>query len=149
MNIIEKFDQLKSRVQHKSGCWIYPSQARYARVEVAGRTISAHRIAWIASFGAIPTGLCVCHKCDVPRCINPEHLWLATVQENMADRQRKNRQTKGVKITNSKLTPTFVRKLRSLHPSGLYTNAQLGKRFGVDGSTVSKVVNRKSWRHVK
>jgi len=56
-----------------------------------GKYLKAHRMAWVAFCGAIPNGLHVCHKCDTPCCVNPDHLFLGTISDNAWDRARKGR----------------------------------------------------------
>ena len=76
-----------------TGCWNWVSinKAGYGMIDIDGKTYRAHRYSWEASNGKIPDGLCVCHKCDNPRCVNPDHLFLATHQENMKDMYDKGR----------------------------------------------------------
>jgi hypothetical protein len=70
----------------------------------------AHRAAWIAKYDVIPRGLVVCHRCDTPLCINPDHLFLGTQKDNMADRAKKVRARKQAGIEKPKSsTPGLVR----------------------------------------
>jgi hypothetical protein len=77
-----------------SGCWLWigPIQnAGYGRTAIDGKSKSAHRLSWEIFRGPIPKGLCVCHACDVPICVNPSHLWLGTHLENIQDASRKGK----------------------------------------------------------
>jgi hypothetical protein len=86
----------RSILDPKTGCrlWTKSRVSGYGAIRVSGRLIGAHRAAWIARHGAIPAGLFVCHRCDTPLCINPEHLFLGTQKQNMADRALKMRARK-------------------------------------------------------
>ena len=59
--------------------------------EYRGKTTSAHRAIWMECFGDIPEKLCICHKCDIRICVNPTHLFLGTVKDNVWDMKRKGR----------------------------------------------------------
>lgn len=95
------YDRLVAKtVIDEGGCWLWQGSLHTSTKYPAGhhgltmlnnKSISTHRAMWIAVHGSIPAGLHVCHRCDVPRCINPEHLWLGTHQDNMADMNRKGR----------------------------------------------------------
>ena len=89
---------LKRRLEHRSirdpetGCILWTGSRTtngYGGLHVRGRTWQAHRASWTVHCGAIPDGLLICHRCDVRTCINPEHLFLGTQKENMADKVAK------------------------------------------------------------
>jgi hypothetical protein len=78
----------------ESGCWLYQGSLRrkdYGAIWFDGATHPAHRVSWMIFRGVIPSGLFVCHRCDVPCCINPHHLFLGTNSDNMKDMQKKGR----------------------------------------------------------
>lgn len=82
------------------GCWMWTKYvSRHSKskaghrgyASIGRRTQYAHRAMYIAVHGPIPKGMCVCHACDKPSCIRPDHLWLGTVADNMADKKAKGR----------------------------------------------------------
>lgn len=98
--ILERFEEKFEPIPW-SGCWIWlaaTSKCGYGRFGVGGHTgnlFPAHRIAWQLYRGEIPEGFEVAHRCDVRTCVNPDHLWLATHAENMADMMAKGRNRPG------------------------------------------------------
>lgn len=90
-------ERLWSRVETipESGCWFYVGatsvDSKYGHISVRTKSLFAHRASWMAFVGAIPEGMFVCHKCDIPFCVNPDHLFLGTAQDNYEDAKRKGR----------------------------------------------------------
>lgn len=114
----------------------------------AGGIELTHRAAWRMYKGEIPQGAHVLHKCDNPRCVNVEHLYLGTHLDNIRDMDERGRRAYGVSLGenhgNSKLTDAIVREIRESKESG----PVIAKRLGISTSTVYDVRNRKIWKHL-
>ena len=145
--------QLPEKDIDKSGdCWIwtgYTDRAGYGRTH-GGRL--AHRTMWGMIHGHVPDGKCVLHRCDVRNCVNPAHLFLGTQAENVADMDAKGRRFRGPVNQGAKnhfatLNETDVRLIFLLREKGL-TQKEIAKRFGISQSTVSTIINRKTWKHI-
>jgi hypothetical protein len=78
---------------HPSGCWLWTAGTRkgYGRIAIGRTSIYAHRFAFSEAYGVIPDGLFVCHRCDVPLCVRPDHLFLGTPRDNIRDSVAKGR----------------------------------------------------------
>ncbi len=90
-----------SRIELRDdGCLVWTGAKNpkgYGRIGVRGTMPRCHRLAWTIKNGPIPVGACVLHTCDVPACVNPDHLFLGTFQDNNTDKARKGRGTKSKK----------------------------------------------------
>jgi len=111
---------------------------------------TAHRLAWTLSYGAIPDGLYVLHRCDNPPCVRPEHLFLGTAADNAADMIAKGRRTwqgmAGEAHPRHRLTVEQVRAIRA-NPDGL-TGVALAHQFGVTKNNIYAIRQRRTWRHL-
>lgn len=112
--LIERFEA-GYMPEPNSGCWIWVGavinrtdgeQPRGKIRTENQRQENAARVSYKLFKGAIPTGLFVCHRCDTPLCVNPNHLWLGTHKDNMADKLAKGRTTKGRYIRHGQETRT-------------------------------------------
>lgn len=136
------------RVRKSDGCWIWSGHVErdgYGRVSTFGHKHRATRLAWALTNGPIPAGQQICHRCDVPLCVRPDHLFLGTPLDNMRDKTRKGRQTKGADVTGAKLTPERVQQMRSIRGR---SQSSIAAEFGVCQQTVSRVLNKHRWGHV-
>lgn len=167
MNRYRKNITLSERLQLRSkdaenGCRVWQgavNTAGYGHLKTGGRYLDTHRAAWIAKHGEIPDGLWVLHKCDNPPCINPDHLFLGTHQDNCDDKVDKGRQIRGKKQSgilkkvvrrgdrhrNSKLTYEKVFEMRWLEAMGR-THTSLAKEYGVSQSVASDAITGRSWQ---
>jgi hypothetical protein len=127
----------------ESGCWIWMATAtsgRYGSVKVAGHMRLAHREAFESHRGPIPSGMSVCHRCDVGFCVNPSHLFLGSHADNMRDKSIKGRSA-------AKLTAQDVVQIRDRLRAGEEQRA-VAADYGVAQSNISNIVNRRTWRHI-
>lgn len=124
-------------------CWIWngaKNRKGYGKLSFRGnKTDTAHRVSYKLFNGDIGDKL-VCHSCDVPACVNPDHLWLGTHMENMLDMVEKERQS-------SRLKPIDVFEIRKLWDLG-YTQQKIMELFNATTSQISHITKRRSWKHV-
>lgn len=116
-------------------------------IRVNGRITGAHRVMWERTFGEIPEGMFVCHKCDVPSCVNPRHLFLATAGDNIRDAAKKGRMRRGEKNPLSKLCKKNVLAIRRRRRNG-ETLKSLADDFGVSIAAIWFAETGRNWRHV-
>lgn len=144
----------RRRLITKSGCWIWTGAKRnkynYGGICFNGKTTGVHRVSYELFVGSIPRGALVLHRCDVPSCFNPDHLFLGTHKDNVMDAIKKRRHVavRGERHYKSKLTNKMVKKIRGLFMGGEKPRVLAGM-FGVSRSAIRFVVERKTWRHVK
>lgn len=106
--------------------------------------LKAHRASYELFCGPIPDGLLVLHRCDNPTCVNPDHLFLGTNDDNMADRQAKTRQARGERAGRARLKEAAVRDIRSSPAS----TKELAQKYSVAPETIKGVRSGRTWRHI-
>lgn len=124
--------------EDESGCWLWLGAVKsngYGNVVVNRRTVMAHRYSWERHHGPIPDGLYVLHRCDVRRCVRPDHLFLGTAAENTADMMRKGRQRSPIR----RLDDAVRAAIRAAALSGTRQHV-LAEQHGIAQSTVSNIV---------
>lgn len=122
-----------------SGCWLWIASLNnkgYGRIMFkTGKQLLAHRFSYILSYGEIPQGLNVCHKCDTPSCVNPDHLFLSDQAGNIRDMIKKGRMPKGEKHRLAKLTNTQAEEIRNLQ----IPYKDIANIYGVSRATVGSI----------
>ncbi len=135
--------RIESRIQRRpDGCWVWlgtKSDNGYGRLRIggkrAGRWHRVHRLMYEEVVGPIPEGLQVCHRCDNPPCVNPEHLFLGTPADNMADKILKGRASTLSKRAYS----------HDIRKQVGEVVARLAQKYGVSEATVRRIASGKGW----
>jgi len=157
--IVPQEQRFMSKVEPdlNSGCWLwtgYLNKRGYGMFALSRAAMClAHRASY-KMFKGDPSGLQVCHTCDVRCCVNPDHLWLGTAADNSADAVKKGRMT-GAKNTRSgddsptkKVTHEQVRFIREQIASG-ETYKGLARKMKMSATNITRIAKRKSWAHVE
>ena len=130
-----------------AGCWIWTGSVDtygYGHIKTSGMVSRTHRFSYQHFIGSIPANKLVCHKCDVPACCNPHHLFLGSKQDNSNDCVRKGRSSRGIKRKDAKLSEANVLEIRAMQG----TNRALAEKYGVSEFTISCVRRRQTWKHI-
>jgi len=146
-------DRIREKVviNPKTGCWEWQSakdDKGYALIWYKGQSRRAHRLSYELFVGPLPDGYLACHACDNKGCVNPDHIWPGTNQDNIDDACLKGINARGSRSGRSKLTEAQVIEIRNLYAGGGHNQLELAAIYGVDGSVISEIVNRKIWRHI-
>ena len=138
------------------GCWLWKGwllNSGYGETTIRCKKITAHRASYIWANGPIPKGKIVLHSCDVPTCVNPEHLSLGTDADNVRDCHAKGRAALGERNRSSKLTAEKVRAIRAEYWGGKRASpsnaVELAAKYGVNRGTIVMVALGRSWTHVQ
>lgn len=135
----------------KSGCWIwerYKDPHGYGRTSENNHPVLVHRLAWMLWRGEVPKGMFVCHKCDNPSCVNPNHLFLGTAKDNNADRTSKGRSMpSGVRGEQHGMSAITEEQARSIfNEPGIQRD--IAKKFGITQHAVWCIKAGRTWKHI-
>jgi hypothetical protein len=146
-------DRIYAKTKKTDTCWLWigaKSSFGYGQIYSGGtrsscaRIIHTHRAVWEYLFGAIPAGLCVLHRCDIPSCLNPDHLFLGDKADNTSDMRSKGRMKVGTALPQTKLTEDDIKAIRMDTGS----QSEIARRFGISKSHVHAIIHRRCWRHL-
>lgn len=154
-----------AKVNKTEGCWLWTGARSngYGRFSLHSRLDLAHRVAWLLTHGEIPDGLWVLHRCDNRTCVNPDHLFLGTCQDNVTDMVVKGRNShgeshyskthpeklaRGERLHSAKMTADRVVELRQRFAAGGVSKMALAREYGITHPTVRRIIDRTIWRHV-
>lgn len=147
---IERFWS-KVEIGDPNDCWLWTGSLLknrgYGTFSWHRRPALAHRVSYELSYNVSPGMLEVLHSCDNPPCCNPNHLWLGTQADNLADCRAKNRQhtARGELSGRHKLTAVQVAEIRSLYAMGGTTHRQLAARYGVSHTAIGDILRNNHW----
>ena len=145
-------------VKKTDGCWTWTEpldRGGNGRFKIGGVVHLAHRFSWTMKYGLIPyyhqrnQMLFVCHHCDNPACVRPDHLFLGTNVDNLHDRDRKGRGPVGIRNGRSKLSEANVLDIKERLKKPVYgTKVGLAREYGVGTTTIQEIAHGLRWGHV-
>lgn len=142
----------EKNVIRQEGCWDwkgYIARTGYAEI---GRSKNfheknAHRISWMIHKGNIPEGMYICHKCDNPKCTNPDHLFIGTHQDNDKDRDEKGRNVKGEDVESSILKDQDIKEIKTLLTQGK-SCLEISRKYDVSHDAIKRINKNETWKHI-
>lgn len=137
----------ESNIEKTETCWIWKGNVNRGGYGKIGTKSLAHRRAYEYAYGKIPNKLHVCHQCDNRLCVNPSHLFLGTIGDNMQDMTNKGRRARGSKTGTSRLNEDQVLEIRKLRLSG-WKIYDLCEKFDIGDTNIKYICKNLSWKHV-
>jgi hypothetical protein len=142
------------KVDKSGDCWLWTAgkySNGYGMIGVNGKVKVASRVSYELTYGEIPEGMHICHKCDNPSCVRPDHLFVGSRSVNMKDCFTKKRgkiphSGYGENARNAKLTMEQVREIRRRHIEEKIGAPTLAKMYGVGRSTITRIIKNETYK---
>ena len=179
---VNKAGPIPAHAPHLGPCWLWTGPVsgpmRYGVLSVERRNVYTHRYMYELACGPVPEGLFVLHRCDTPRCVRPDHLWLGTHTDNMRDsyvkgrrtlpstkgrpmppdkivrgdahwtRQKPERVARGEGVARATLSTEQVRTIRQRYAAGGVSQTQLAQKYAVSQHAISAIILHRTWKHI-
>jgi len=135
----------------ENDCWEWvggKDKDGYGRMMIDRHNYRTHRLTYIETYGSIPEGLIICHRCNNPSCCNPNHLYAGTIRENSQQCTKEGRRVSGEKHYKTILSDKDILKIRSLYSTGTFSQRELGRMFGVTQAAIWYIINNKTRKYI-
>src|ERR1017187_575805 len=155
---VNKDGRIPAHIPELGKCWLWTSGKDthgYGQFKIENKQQRSHRISWVLLRGMFSDdgsyhGTCVCHSCDNPACVNPNHLFLGTHADNHSDKDKKRRGNHPFceNHPRSKLTNEQVFELRLRYAAGGTSYRKLGAEFGLTHGAIGLMMSGVNWKHI-
>jgi hypothetical protein len=149
-NTIQDFWNKVDKTSNLNGCWIWTDaldRDGYGRFRFNKKNYGPHRFSKLLA-GEDPKGLQVCHHCDNPSCVRPDHLFLGTAKDNKVDCINKKRHSYGEKSGTAKLTEQEVIAIRYEYSLGNTSLRKIAIKYSMNHTVIDDIIKRKQWKHI-
>lgn len=141
------------KVKKTDYCWFWQgakhSYKGYGSFYNGNKIVKAHRFSYEHFVGQVPENYCVLHTCDNPSCVRPDHLFIGTNKDNVADKMSKNRHPRGQSCVNAKLSDDEVIEIKKAQQFYYWgQNSDLAHFYKVSNRTISQIKMGKLWAHI-
>lgn len=143
--------RLWENVRKMDSCWVWTgarTKDGYGKMKAIDKVYSVHRLSWMIHKGKIPAGMNVLHRCDNPPCINPDHLWIGTTKDNVADKVAKKRHGFGMGNPPAKLNDSQVLEIREVYSKSHPSISSTARKYKISRCVIYGIINGKLWRHL-